>query len=387
MKNKYAWIIIAALFIKLALFFYMVAFSPEGKFQPDSTDYLKTGEMIASRGAFALEKDGKLTFEFFRTPGYPFFLAVLRYIMKIPLEGVIFLQILLSISVALITYKVAQIIDKKAAFLSAVIVLYSPPISIFSLQILADILFLFLLSLFVFSFIFYLKARKAGWVVLSAFLLALATYVRPVSYYFCLATGIFIVYANIQDRLWSKTIHGLIFVLITYGLISIWVLRNHFHFNEFLFTRIQGEYKTFPIFTSNAANEYSLGKNVAPIFNYINTAWHCFLSLMTRPGSLKYLHNFALTAVGKILGYPFVVFWWIGLLTGLVKMKKDIYYRFIVFMMTYFIFVTIAVIAKSCGERYSLPIIPLIAIVSASGWIKIREIYLKRRGIHPLQHL
>lgn len=387
MKNKYIWFIIAALIIKFGLFSYMVVFSPQGKFQPDSGDYLKSAEMIATRGAFALDVDGKLNFELFRTPGFPFFLAIFHYLLKIPLEGVIFLQILLAISVAFITYKAAYEINQKTAFLSAMIVLYSPPITIYSLQVLADTLFLFLISLFLLVFIRYLKSRAVKWLLLSAVFLALATYVRPVSYYFCLAVAIFIVYANIRDKSWWKIFHAPVFLLIAYSLLGIWLVRNHIHFQRYIFTNIQSDYRAFPVFEYYAKNDYFLGKTVAPIFSYINTAWNCFLSLMTRPGSLKYLHSYPLTVIGKILGYPFVVFWWIGLLAGLVRIGKNIYYQFILFMMAYFISITIAVIARSSGERYLIPIIPLIAIISANGWVKLREIYLRRKRIHPLQHL
>lgn len=375
-KNKYIWIIIIiALVIKFALFFYMVIFSPDGKFQPDSTDYLKTAGMIASRGVFALDNNGVLNFELYRTPGYPFFLSLFHFMLKIPLEGVIALQILLAIAVAFITYKAASIIDQRIALLSALIVLYSPPITIFSLQVLSDILNLFLLSLFMLAFIWYLQSRRINLIALSAILLALAVYVRPVSYYFCLAMAIFIVYANIRGKFWQGVFHALIFLIIAYGIIGIWLLRNYVHFHRYIFTNIQSDYKSFPVFDYYAKTDASLGKTVAPVFSYINAAWHCFLSLMTRPGSLKYFHNYTLTVIGKIFGYPFVVFWWIGFLVGFLKLKSSIYFQFILFMIAYFVFVTIAVVARSSGERYLVPVIPLIAIISAAGWIKLKDIY------------
>ncbi len=380
-KNKHIWIIIIiALVIKFALFFYMVIFSPDGKFQPDSTDYLKTAGMIATRGVFALDNNGVLNFELYRTPGYPFFLSLFHFMMKIPLEGVIVLQILLAIAVAFITYKAASVIDQKIALLSALIVLYSPPITIFSLQILGDILNLFLLSLFMLTFIRYLQTKRTNLIMLSAIPLALATYVRPVSYYFCLAMAIFIVYANIRGKFWRGIFHALIFLIIAYGIIGIWLLRNYMHFGRYIFTNIQSDYKSFPIFENYAKTDASLGKTVAPVFSYVNAAWHCFLSLMTRPGSLKYFHNYTLTVIGKILGYPFVVFWWIGFLAGISKVRSSIYFQFILFMIAYFVFVTIAVVARSSGERYLLPIFPLIAIVSAAGWIKLKGIYTKRKS-------
>lgn len=162
LKNKKLIIIliVIALLIKLSLFLFMVISIPEAKFQPDSTDYLNTASVLSSHGAFALNDNGVLKYELFRTPGYPFFLSALHYILRIPLTGVSFLQLLLTILVAFITYKAAFEINSKIALLSAIIVLFSPPITIYSLQILADTLYLTLISLFMLAFILYLKNKK-----------------------------------------------------------------------------------------------------------------------------------------------------------------------------------------------------------------------------------
>ena len=115
----------------------MSVFYPQGKFQADSLDYVNTGMMLVSHGVFAQDDNGALRYESRRTPGYSLFLGVLHTIMKIPLGGVILTQVVLTILAAFITYKTALEIDNKIALLSGTIVLYSPPITIFSLQILS----------------------------------------------------------------------------------------------------------------------------------------------------------------------------------------------------------------------------------------------------------
>jgi hypothetical protein len=102
---------------------------------------------------------------------------------------------------------------------------------------------------------------------------------------------------------------------------------------------------------------------------------------MTRPGTLKYLHCYPLAVAGKIFGYPFMVFWWIGFLVGLLKLKSNIFYQFIFLVIAYFVFLTIAVIASSCGERYLVPMVPLIAIISAAGWIRLKDRFIPDKGI------
>jgi len=387
LKNKklILSVIIIALLIKISLFLFMLAFAPEGKFQPDSTDYLKTAQTIFSHGAFALNNDGVLQYELYRTPGYSFFLAVFHYMLKIPLGGIVFLQLLLTLLIAFVTYKAASEINENIAFLSAAIVLCSPPIAIFSLQILSDILYLTLISLFIWAFILWLKNKQLRPLMLSAVALALATYVRPVSYYFGYVAAAFIIYAHIRNKLWHGFLRALIFLIVVYGLLGIWQLRNYLHFHRYLFTVIQNDYSGFPVFKEYALNSSFSVKEAAPVFNYINAAWRCFLSLTTRPGSLKYFHCQPLTVIGKIFGYPFVVFWWIGFVAGLGKLKGSIYYQFLMLTISYFVFVTIAVVARSSSERYFMPAIPLIAIISAAGWIRIRDFFSERKRIRSLQ--
>jgi Ca2+/Na+ antiporter len=292
------------------------------------------------------------------------------------LAGVIFLQLLLTLLVAYITYQAAGQINRSGAFLSAAIVLFSPPITIFSLQILADTLYLTLFTLFTWVFILYLTHKRVSLAIEAALLLALATYVRPVSFYFGLLLAVFIVYAGIRQSPVKGILHALAFLAVVYLLLGAWQFRNYLRFQAYVFTNIQNDYKAFPMFTS-----YALSQG----FSYFTAAWHCLLSLLTRPGSLKYLHCPALTAIGKVFGYPFVVFWWVGLIAGLSKLKGNIYYQFIIFTIVYFVVVTILIVGRSSGERYLVPVIPLIAIISAAGWIRIREFLSRRSRILPLQ--
>jgi 4-amino-4-deoxy-L-arabinose transferase-like glycosyltransferase len=377
MNRRTVFIIIAgALLIKISLFIFMVFFAPEAKFQPDSFDYLRSAQGLAEHGAFAVLDNGVLKYEILRTPGYPLFLGILHYIFRLPLEGVAFVQVLLTLLVAYITYKAVKEISRRGAFLSAAIVLLSPPVTIFSLQILADTLYLTLLTLFVWIFILYLKTSRLRFTAAAAALLALATYVRPVSFYFGLPAAAFIVYAGLRRSPLKGFLHALVFLTVVYALLGAWQLRNYLHSFGYVFTNIQNDYRTFPKFTSYAQING---------FNYFTAAWHCFLSLTTRPGSLKYFHCPELTTVGKIFGYPFVVFWWVGLLAGLTKIKGNLYFQFLIFTISYFVVITVLVVGRSSGERYLVPIIPLIAIISAAGWVRIGEFLSQRKRIGSLQ--
>lgn len=381
-NNKLAIAVIGvALAVKLFLFVYMSLFAPEGRILPDSQDYLNNASLLAAQGAFAQVIDGNLRYEFFRTPGYAWFLCLFHYWLKIPLFGIVFLQVLLSIACAWITYRIAAEIDPPSAFLSGAIVLLSPPITTTALLILSDALFLFLLTLFLLFFVCYWKYRKFRLLLLAAFSLVAATYVRPVTYYLGFAAAVFILYTHLQRRDWPRLFLDTgIFLLLVYGLLFIWQLRNYYHTQLFFFTSIQQEYKTFPNFEAYALTRFPPGPGGLRFFSYVNEAWHDFFSLMARPGTLKYLRSYWLNAACKVFGYPFLIFCWCGFLAGLSKLKASIIYRFFFLAILYFIVLTIGMVAASCGERYQVPIIPFFALISASGWIKIKD-YFSRRGL------
>ena len=372
-KKIVFYIIIIAIFIKLFLFVFTVTFYAPGKFQPDSNDYINTGAMIVSQGVFAQEDNGLLRYESRRTPGYPLFLGVLGGILKIPLIGIIFLQMLLTIATAFITYKIAFEINEKIAFLSGLIVLYSPIITIASLQILTETLYLFLLSLFMFLFICYLKSKKTKLFIYSAIILVMATYVRPISYYLPMAVAVFILYVSIRDRVWKAIFHAVVFLLVSYSLLGIWQIRNYLHFHQYIFTHFQNIVNNYSPLHSYIRNNGSFINNLAPVLYYCDLFGRSFISLITEPGSLKYFHCHILTIIGKIFGYTFVIFWWIGFLIGLTKVKRNIHYQFIIFIILYFIFVTIFTAGLTSTERYRVPIVPFIAIIAAVGWVKLKR--------------
>jgi len=382
-KNKlFLSIVIIAVLIKIFFFAFVTANVPNAKFENDSYDYLNTGMMLASRGVFAQDNNGVLKYELNRTPGYPFFLGLLHGTLKIPLNGIILVQVLLTILAAFVTYKAAFEIDNKITFLAAAIVLFSIPVTVFSLMIMTESLYLFLISLFMLAFIRYLKNRKTKLLVLSAILLATATYVRPISYYLGGALAIFIVYVNIPNKFKKAILHAILFLAVAYGLLGVWQLRNYIHFHQNTFSSIiQSNYKTNGIFHSYLTNKDPLTQGWPLIPYYVNVSWRCFLSLITRPGSFKYLHFPALTIAGKVIGYPWVVFWMSGFLIGLTQIRRNVYYQFILCVILYFVFITIAGDMWCSGERFRVPIVPFIAIISAAGWhmFLVRRVYITAR--------
>ncbi|MCX5700693.1 MAG: glycosyltransferase family 39 protein [Candidatus Omnitrophica bacterium] len=378
--KKILIIVIAALIIKLSLFFFASIHAPQGKLLPDSYGYLRLADTFATKGIFGIQnEDGTMSYERFRTPGYPLFLGIFKDILKIPLDGIIFIQIVITLLVAYIIYKTAYKIAPQIALLSSAIILFDPPITISSLAVMAESLLLLFISLFIFSFILYLNSRKVIFLLLSALSLVLATYVKPVPYYLGFVLFFFILYSNWGKIFWKYFKHALIFLLIVYSLLGIWQVRNYARFHNVAFSSVENENYGKMLFRRYARNNDPNAKGMSPVSYYINASIRCALSFMTRPGSLKYFKSHLLTVIGKVLAYPWMVFWLVGFIWGTVKFRRDLYVQLLLVIIAYFTLASVGMLAWDAAERYRVPMVPCIAIISAYGWANLLSYCHKSR--------
>ncbi len=368
LNKKYFLIIVCVtIVIKIFLFLFAEIHDPKSKFLQDSASYLETGKILISKGVFAFrDTNGSLHHEFRRTPGYPLFLGVLHGALEIPLGGVVFIQILLTILTALLVYKTAMLIDPELAFLSAGMVLCSPVIFIYSMMILTEPLFLFFITLFMFYFVRYMESGGIKFLIISSLMLVLAAYVRPGGYFLGAAIAAFVVYANVTHDMKKAIWHAFVLLAVVYGLLGIWQLRNYMDFKNptfcIIFQEDSGFYKNYP------GNAGLFAGIMGQLQYYSRTIFYGLVSLMTRPGSFKYFHCYTLTIFGKVLGYPWMVFWMGGFLYGITKIGHNRYYQFLMFVIVCFIYGSIIGAIHYLGGRFRIPMEPFIAIISAYGW-------------------
>lgn len=376
-------ILLIALLIKLSLFIYAEIFSPQAKFQFDTDTYLNPGINLVQHGIFARQdENGNFQHELLRVPGYPLFLGILHKLFRIPFYGIIIVQIFSTILAAFITYKAASVIHHSLGYPSALIILFDPTITIFSSMLLAEALFLLLMSLFMFIFILYLKEVQFKYLLLSALVLVMAVYVRPAAYYLGIAISLFIIYAAmcIHKNLKKSFIHAIAFFMVTYTLIGIWHFRNYQHSKENIFSSTnQINIETRGISTRYCKENYPVVKNMPLPLYYLNTFSRSFLSLMARPASLKDFNKSKLKIVIAVISYVWIGFWLAGFLKGISKVQNNIYFIFLLLVISYFIFGSICSAPWAMGPRYRIPMMPFIAIISAHGWLFLK----KRKSIRP----
>ena len=373
MKNKKVvlTIVVAAIFIKLFLFTVSTIHAPGRRIDPDSVGYLNIASLLSSQGVFS-EQDAKGVAEpeLLRTPGYPLFLATLHEWLKLPLAAVVFIQILLTLFSAWLVSKTAVLIDPSVALLSGLIILYDPTITVVSLRILTDTLFLFLLSAFLFAITGYLKDGKMRMLLVAALLLVTATYIRPISYYLGGVTVVFMLYANIPRNYKRVVLHAVIFLTVVYGLLGLWQLRNYRCCGETDFATIaRSNFGGYGLFHKYFTwNQSSLAGNIASVAWGILVTGKLLLNFLLCSVSFKYLGWYPLQIAGRILSYPWTFFWLPGFLAGLYKTRKNVLCQFLLLVLLYFSVGTVVNLSDFLEARLKIPIVPCLAIFSACGW-------------------
>jgi len=378
-RKLFVVILVVAILFKLSIFVFGVMRVPDSIFDSDSYDYLRTGQAIHEQGVFGVqETSGAVRYELFRTPGYPIFLAIVHNAMKIPINGVILFQVLLTILAGLITYKIATEIDYRIGILSMAIALFDPPASVYALKIMTEALYMLLLFLFIYVFIRYLKSGRMRLIVSSALVLVLCTYVRPISYFLGIAVGIFMIYANTLRNFKKTIMHAAAFLIIIHSLLGIWQIRNYQRAGTGQFC-IVGD-SNFKVHSLNKIVEKN-NNYFKQSINYLSEAGQDLVNLMTLPGSLKYYKSKFFGVFGKIVFYAWMIFWLIGFLAGCAKIKRNIYYQFLLWIMLYFVAVTVINISNAAGERFRIPMVACIAVISAHGWLVIRDFWSGRKKV------
>ncbi|MBU4377307.1 MAG: glycosyltransferase family 39 protein [Candidatus Omnitrophica bacterium] len=363
-------VITVSLGIKLALLGYGIANVPSFISMPDTPTYLEPGVNLVETGTFAtFEKYGWVKYEVRRTPGYPLFLGFLNQTLKIPFNGIVVVQILLTTFAGYIVYKAAYELDTKIALLSAFIFLFDLPVTISSLMLLSESLYAVFMAIFIYFFLKFLKGQKIHLLAVSAVILAAATYIRPISYYLgiCIAIGVILAFFRGAPKraLW----YGFIFLFIFYALVGAWNCRNYFKVGRADFTTIDNiDLRDMGLLHRYTRQSEAVRSETGPLLFYIKNTTKSFTNFMTRPGTLKYLRNIPLKVASKIFGYP----WIIALIIGLFFARyNNLPKVFLLLTIIYFIVVSVVGVGLCNGSRFRVPIMPLISILAASGWIAI----------------
>jgi hypothetical protein len=379
--SKYTKALILALILKAFLFIFAEINAPHSKIEYDSKMYLNSAQCLAVEGKFAHGPNCE-TFVIFRTPGYSLFLNLTHHLFHLSYRWIIFLQLVLGVLSSFILYKTVELINPKWSFLSVVILLFDPPITIYALQLMTESLFLFFICIFMYTFVRFLKDYKMKWLIFSALALVSTVYIRPVSYYLPIGIcGIFLL--HFFPKQWKKgVLVTLIFLSLSYSLIGLWHVRNEQRRGHFTFSSINNAtIKIHSLIGSfERLKEWKKTDETNAVVFYFKQTTSSFMSLFFRPGTLKYLESKPLKIAGKIFSFPWMTFWGIGFFVGLKSIRKNPYIQFMALVILYFTVVTIVAISYGTSARFRVPMMPFIAVISACGWSHIGD-FLQNRKI------
>ena len=227
-NNKIINILLLAFLIRFIVIFLGFIINKDYSifFSPDSHKYMEIAKNLLYSGHFYYNGVPELS----RTPGYPFFLFLCMLLSKNLLLIIIIQIIISSISVYYI-YKIAQILfhDDKISLIASGLYAIEPLSIIFTGKILTETLFSFVFIIFVLNFLLYLDKKHIKYLIFSSILLAISTYIRPISYYLVIVIFLFLIIRLLilKSDIKRLFLESIIFLFIFILLLGIWQIRNY----------------------------------------------------------------------------------------------------------------------------------------------------------------
>lgn len=207
-------------------------------------------------------------FDSLRTPGYPFFVALLLGVSSFSVWFVLLVQILLSLFSVLLIYKIAAFFfNHKIALLAGFLFAIDTTQAIWTVELYTDTLFVFLFMFSIFYLCKGLKVKPLSSIILSALFLGIATLVRPISFLFPFVAIIIILFLY-NLKLSTKLGYSFVFAFVFLITISPWLIHNYSKFGEAKLSSISG----FNLLLYNAAftEVYKTGKPIEEVRNDFN---------------------------------------------------------------------------------------------------------------------
>ena len=190
----------------------------------DTISYLEPAKSFIHSGIFA---DASGNPELNRPPGYP--LILIPGIILNRLEVVtIALQIILSCATVLLVFCIGRIVfeSTESALFGALLYAVEPLSIYYCSLLLSETLFTFLLILAIYLLLAWVRSGSVSYMVAAAFTMASSTYVRPISYYVPLLLALSLAVVVISKRYSLRSLHIVLFLLISVTALFIWQARN-----------------------------------------------------------------------------------------------------------------------------------------------------------------
>ncbi|RJP78534.1 MAG: phospholipid carrier-dependent glycosyltransferase [Candidatus Zixiibacteriota bacterium] len=244
--NSRRWlytILAASLVLRLGLWVGGVTQDVNRFYWADTKGYQDSALALLELGKYVISLDQPLT-QTFRLPGYPLFLAAVYRIFGVWPPGVVLIQIFISLGSIWLVYRLGRRLWNEKAGLWAAGILALDPVSLtYSLKVLTETLFTFLVLVAV-SLVLWIfnDSRRARWAFLPGVALAAATFVKPNTLYLVWPLGLgFLAWAASRRWGWKPVATLLLlFALPQVLAVGAWRQRNERLTGSSVFSSVEG---------------------------------------------------------------------------------------------------------------------------------------------------
>lgn len=430
-------ILLLAALIRLILCFAILIKNPDGIYVHDSYGYWNIGYNLTYSGVFSQSETFPLDPDYYRTPVYPLFIAFTELIGPEG-YSIIFLQIIVSVLTCYFVNRIALLFTNNSFISNAaalIVAIDLPSVALTNL-VLTETLFTFLLVLCFYFFLRYFQKEKISMLVYAAIFSGALILCRPIAFFIPFlfsAILIFIFYKRINYLFKHLIVYSGI-VLLT---VSPWLVRNKITFDHFflsvirehnllnyqagaVYAEVSGEplprtqsylrWKTFKEFKGNAHEqpyEYAkfiekeawsiisdnpgifLKEQVRQVTYFFFKPARAFFEIQlgnwgqgynTIPKEFSVFDNFwngtgKITKALVLFQLFLMTFVYIAFVFGILYMKKNhLYLPLLLFLFTIACF-SLMNLPPITEARFRVPVVPLIAIVSACGLYSFKTFY------------
>lgn len=185
----------------------------------DSSEYVKLAEDIIHQAGASLQDH--------ITPGYPLFLSFALSIFK-SYYVVSLIQITLVLFNSLLIYKIARkIVSPAAGWLAAFLYIINPSTLFYSMVLMSDTLFTFLLVSSIYIVFFADSKNNSRRLLVAGFLVGFAILVRPIGFFLPFIFVVFYVWFKKETISFKKIIYLTVIFCISCSIVLLpWIIRN-----------------------------------------------------------------------------------------------------------------------------------------------------------------
>ena len=235
---KKLWYLLLVAFIVRVLIFL--------RFEPWQADVIKNQLLIFdSLGyhnlALCIKNEYSFCGDAFRTPAYPFFVAIVYAIFGEQPYYALIVQIFLNLLSIVLMYKIGKLLfSETAGFIAALLFSLDLHHTIFIYQILTETIYTTVFLTGLWYYIKAIKTNKLNYFIFTGLIYGISTLIRPISQYYIAGVLLFTLMWYFQ-KAWKNGWKAAIIIGIAYFImIAPWCMRNYKEYNHFALSNIKG---------------------------------------------------------------------------------------------------------------------------------------------------